>query len=77
MIPSYTLAGQLAYFVGKGECGLGLSYKEAVEEIPFELLLLMQKDKAHIVSEDTLVEVSEEYFIKQHGIKINKDGVII
>ena len=37
----------------------------------------MQKDKAHIVSDDTMVEVSEEDFIKQHGIKFNKDGGII
>ena len=69
MIPSYTLAGQLASFIDKGEGGLGLTFKEATEEIPYELILLMQKDKAHIASSDTMIEVEDEdAYFAQHGI---------
>lgn len=44
--------------------GLGLSYKEAFEIIPYELLLLMQRDKLRIASSDSMVEVTEEEFFK-------------
>lgn len=59
-MPSFTLAGQLASFIDKGEGGLGLSWKEATEEIPYELILLMQRDKAHAENDDNYYEVEDE-----------------
>lgn len=44
----------------KGEGGLGLSWHEAVEEIPYELILLMQRDKPHMKSDDDYYEVEDE-----------------
>lgn len=73
MIPSYTIAGQLASFIDKGDGGLGLTYKEATEIIPYELLLLMQKDKAHLASDDTMVEVEDEMdYIRDRNINLIK-----
>lgn len=50
-----------------------MTYKEAVDEIPYELILLMQRDKAHIADEDSMVEVENEseYFMS-HGINLIK-----
>lgn len=71
MIPAHTIAGQLATFIDKGEGGLGLSYHEALDEIPYELILLMQRDKSHIASDDVLVEEEDETkYFRDHGIKL-------
>lgn len=43
---------------------LHLTYKEVVEEIPYRNLLIMQKDKAHVVYGEVDREVSEEEFFK-------------
>lgn len=47
-----TLLGQVAFFMET----LHLSYDEVVHRIPYRNLLLMQKDKLHVV----------------HGTKVNK-----
>lgn len=68
VIPSFTLAGQLASFIDKSENGLGLSLEEALDGVPYELLLLMQRDKARITPDDAEVEVDDSYFFKSNGI---------
>lgn len=74
MIPSYTIAGQIASFIDKGEGRLGLSYNEAVNEIPYELILLMQKDKAHWAGDDAKVEVEDEDdYISRMDINLIKE----
>lgn len=74
MIHSRTLAGQIAGFLDKGEGGLGLTWHEATQEIPYELLLLMQRDKAHLATKDTLVEEDDEdKFFRDHGITLRTD----
>lgn len=37
---------------------LHLSYREVVEEIPYRNLLIMQKDKLHVVYGDKIEEVT-------------------
>lgn len=58
-----TMAGQIATFMSKE--GLGLSWKEAVEILPYELILLMAKDKLHYAGDDTKVEVDDSVFFKK------------
>lgn len=43
VVGNETLIGQLATFMDS----LHLSYKEAFEEIPYRVMLIMQKDKLH------------------------------
>lgn len=45
-IGNETLMGQIASFME----GLHLSYREVFERIPYRNLILMQKDKLHIVT---------------------------
>lgn len=50
------------------QIGLGLTYHEAVDIIPYELLMLMQRDKAHVLSDDDMMEVEDEVaFFKNRG----------
>lgn len=50
----HTLVGQMASFMES----LKLSYREVFEVIPYEQLLLMQRDKLHIVYGDRIEYVS-------------------
>lgn len=43
---------------------LHLSYHEVVYEIPYRNLVIMQKDKLHIVYGEVMEEVSEEEYFK-------------
>lgn len=63
MVGNDTMAGQIATFMGKD--GLGLTWHEAVEKIPYELILLMAKDKLHYVGDDVKVEVDDSEFFKK------------
>lgn len=55
-----TLDGQLVSFIEH----LHLSYREVYEVIPYRRLLLMQKDKLHLVYGECLVEMSDEEYLK-------------
>lgn len=49
-----TLLGQVATFME----GLRLTYHEVMDEIPYRNLIIMQKDKMHVVYGDKIREVS-------------------
>lgn len=66
MIGNETIGGQIATFISKE--GLGLSWKEAVEQIPYELILLMARDKLHYAGADAKVEVDESEFFARRGM---------
>lgn len=55
-----TMLGQIATF----RESLGFSYKEIFEEIPYENLIMMQKDKLHVVYGDKITTVSARSMIK-------------
>lgn len=56
-------------FLDKSEAGLGLTWHEAVEVIPYELILLMQRDKPHMINDDDLCEVDDEVeFFRKQGM---------
>lgn len=56
-------------FLDKSEAGLGLTWHEAVEVIPYELILLMQRDKPHMINDDDLCEVDDEVeFFRKQGL---------
>jgi len=54
VIGNETLLGQIASFIEN----LHLSYKEVFEEIPYQNLILMQKDKLHGTTGDVIQEIS-------------------
>lgn len=69
MTKAHTIAGQIATFLDKSESGLGLTWHEAVEVIPYELILLMQRDKPHMLNDDDYLEVENELdFFQNQGI---------
>lgn len=43
---------------------LHLTYTEVVEVIPYRNLVIMQKDKLHVVSGDVMREVTDAEFFK-------------
>lgn len=48
---------------------MGLTWHEAVEVIPYELILLMQRDKPHMLNDDDYLEVENELdFFQNQGI---------
>lgn len=49
-----TLLGQVATFMDN----LHLTYNEVMDEIPYRNLIIMQKDKLHVVYGDKIQEVS-------------------
>lgn len=58
-----TLIGQIPSFMEN----LKLSYEEVFREIPYRVLLMMQKDKQRICSGEKRIEVTEEeYFKNRH-----------
>lgn len=52
IIGNETLAGQIASFIE----GLHLTYREVFEDIPYRNLIMMQKDKIHIVTGSLVTE---------------------
>lgn len=56
IIGNETLLGQVASFMEN----LHLSYKEVFEEIPYQNLILMQKDKLHVAYGSVVTESSSE-----------------
>lgn len=54
------LLGQIASFMEN----LHLSYDEVVNKIPYRNLVIMQKDKQRVTSEDVMREVSDKEFFK-------------
>lgn len=58
--------GQIASFMET----LHLTYREAVEEIPYRNLVIMQKDKLRVAYGDVMHEVSDEEFF---GSKLKFD----
>lgn len=54
MIGNDCLLGQIATFIDN----LHLSYKEVVYEIPYRNLIIMQKDKLHVVYGEKVKRIS-------------------
>lgn len=54
VIGNETLLGQIASFMEN----LHLTYKEVFEEIPYQNLIIMQKDKLHVCYGEKIEEVS-------------------
>lgn len=46
---------------------LHLSYNEVVNVIPYRNLVIMQKDKLHVVYGEVMKEVSDEEYFKLKG----------
>lgn len=64
MIGNDTMLGQIATFMET----LHLTYNEVVNEIPYRTLLIMSKDKLHVVYgeiEQEMTEEEEKAFIAQ------------
>lgn len=64
MIGNDTMLGQIATFMET----LHLTYNEVVNEIPYRTLLIMSKDKLHVVYgeiEQEMTEEEERAFIAQ------------
>ena len=52
---------------------LHLSYDEVVYRIPYRILIVMMRDKQHVVYGcDVLKEVNDEEFFKEKGLKFNE-----
>lgn len=52
---------------------LHLTYDEVVFKIPYRNLLVMQRDKIHVVYDsDSMQEVTDEDFFKQKGLKFSE-----
>lgn len=63
------MLGQIATFMET----LHLAYDEVVYKIPYRNLLVMQKDKLHVVYDsDSIQEVTDEEFFKQKGLKFSE-----
>lgn len=58
-----SLLGQIASFMEN----LHLSYDEVVYNIPYRNMVIMQKDKLHIVYGDVMEEVTEEEYFRNKG----------
>lgn len=56
MIGNDTMLGQIATFMET----LHLTYNEVVNEIPYRTLLIMSKDKLHVVYGEVEQEMTEE-----------------
>lgn len=52
--------GQVASFMDN----LHLSYREVTQEIPYRVLVIMQKDKLRVAYGDVMREVGDEEFFK-------------
>lgn len=51
---------------------LHLTYEEVRYKIPYRDLIIMQMDKQHIASDDTMVEVDEKEFFQKKGFKFDE-----
>ena len=57
------ILGQIATFMEN----LHLSYNEVVDVIPYRNLVIMQKDKLHVVYGEVMKEMSDEEYFKLKG----------